>query len=230
MYFYHTTGTYARDSYPVLRMYCVDKREILQWGYYKKNERFHVLNDWEDAIGGLILTFMYESLERPKAAFEEVAEFLSEIPTKPPEESTWAAWGGHLSVVSRMHPFFHLGELLFSNIYQRHQNGEPIDPNEFIELSNGYQHLQDYMQDLASECFNAEHTDENCLKRYIEQFSKQKTLFSKLVFCPEVVPAVYSRDFRFDPPKASDFVTSPVWKRYPCILEQVFYPTSPKEL
>lgn len=221
--------TYQRNVYPYMRIYSVEKREILEWiepGY----RRNRVLKHHEYEIGELMTTYLYQPIDRIASELAEVSDYFLYEAKYPISEAAWAMWGDHLGVIGQKHPFFLLGEQLFSKIYQQYQQNIDVDFNCFYHLAEQYKDLQNTLRKKASGYLNAESMKNTALENFIDQSLDDDVSFSQLTMKPEIVPKEYLYNFFGSVPIPWDFRHHSAWKNRNYVLTQVFYPETPIEI
>ena len=225
-----SSATYRRNTYPYMRIYSVEKREILEWIEEQDRQRKRVLSHHEYAIGELVMIYLYQPVDRIASELAEVSDYFLHEAKHPISEAEWVMWGKHLSEISNKHPFFLLGEQLFSKTYQQYQQNIDVDFNCFYQLAEQFKTLQSTLRKQASGYLNAESMKNTALENFMHQALEEDGHFSLLTMKPEIVPKEYLYEFSGLAPIPCDLCHKPVWKDHDYTLEYVFYPQTPIEI
>lgn len=213
-----------------MRIYCVEKREILEWVEAQDCHHKRVLSHHEHAIGELVMLYLDQPVDRIASDLAEISDYFLHEAKHPISEAEWAMWRKYLSEISCKHPFFLLVEQLFSKIYQQYQQDIDVDFNCFYHLAEQFNTLQNTLKEQVSRYLNAKSIKTTALENFMDQALQDDGCFSSLTMKPEIVPREYLCDFSGALPMPCDFLQNPMWKDHDYALTRVFYPQTPIEI
>lgn len=174
-----------------MRIYCVEKREILEWVEAQDCHHKRVLSHHEHAIGELVMLYLDQPVDRIASDLAEVSDYFLHEAKHPISEAEWAMWRKYLSEISCKHPFFLLVEQLFSKIYQQYQQDIDVDFNCFYHLAEQFNTLQNTLKEQVSRYLNAKSIKTTALENFMDQALQDDGCFSSLTMKPEIVPREY---------------------------------------